>query len=123
MSGISETYESVVAGIDQARSILCAIIGNDRFADMDASRLSATLAASENLMAQAHQSMENLWELIKHHSIAEAIAKPVMCCDEPIPDLEKESLALIRELTEQSENVVRLGRALQDAIDKRDKTA
>lgn len=75
MSGISETYESVVDGIDQARSVLCAIIGNDRFVDMDAARLSATLAASEKLMEQAHQSMEELWELIKHQSIAEANAK------------------------------------------------
>ena len=78
--------------------------------------MDALLFSLQELLEQAQAAFQEISQQRKP-------AAPVMCLGEPIPDLEKESLALIRELTEQSENVVRLGRALQDAIDKRDKAA
>ncbi|MCH7506369.1 MAG: hypothetical protein IID60_03620, partial [Proteobacteria bacterium] len=48
---------------------------------------------------------------------------PVMCCGEPIPDLEKELVAVMREMTKELEDVVVTGRGFLNDIDKRDKTA
>lgn len=42
---------------------------------------------------------------------------------EPIRELEKERLTLIRELTKQSADVAKLGRSLLEALDRRDKAA
>ena len=48
---------------------------------------------------------------------------PVMCCGEPIPDLEKELIAVMREMTRELEDVVVTGRGFLNDIDKRDKAA
>ena len=72
---ISDTYENVYARVDQAHSILNSVLANDHFVVMDGRDLAGTLSASQELMWQSRQGMEKLWELTKHHSVAEANAK------------------------------------------------
>lgn len=75
IGNISDTYENVYARVDQAHSILNSVLANDHFVVMDGRDLAGTLSASQELMEQSRQGMEKLWELIKHHSVAEALAK------------------------------------------------
>lgn len=48
---------------------------------------------------------------------------PVMCCGEPIPDLEAELIAVMRETTKQLEDIASTGREFLNDIAKRDKAA
>ena len=69
-----------------------------------------------DLLEQAQAALEE----VCHERKPDA---PVMCCGEPIPDLEKELIAVMRETTKQLEDLAFTGRDFLNDIDKRDKAA
>ena len=74
----------------------------------------ALLWSLQELLEQAQAAFQEMCQQSRPDT-------PVMCCGEPIPDLEKELIAVMREMTSELEDVVVTGRGMLDDIDKRDK--
>ena len=75
--------------------------------------------AAQEIIIEAKQIVRGWVE----KDTAEKPDAPVMMDGEPIPDLEKELIAVMREMTGDLEGAVVIGRGLLDIIDKRDKAA
>ena len=75
--------------------------------------------AAQDIIREAKQMVRGWVE----NDTAEKPAAPVMAFGEPIPDLEKELIAVMREMTKELEDVVVTGRGFLNDIDKRDKAA
>ena len=73
--------------------------------------------AAQEIIIEAKQIVRGWVE----KDTAEKPDAPVMCLGEPIPDLEKELIAVMREMTKELEDVVVTGRGFLNDIDKRDK--
>ena len=113
MTDKADTYEIVVSRVDQAHSILNSVLANDQFKSMKEHVLAGTLSASEELMGQARQGMEELWPLIT---------------DQPAKDAHSgdQDTVTTEALSEMVGNIHRaacIGRKLLDAERKRDKAA
>ena len=65
--------------------------------------------------------LEQAAEALKEMPYVSKPQAPVMAFGEPIPDLEKELIAVLREMTKELEDVAVSGRGLLDDIDERDK--
>ena len=109
--------QDILSGrLAQAQGILSSLLIDEQHANMVSQDLNNTLWAIDTLLDQAAGALKEMPYVSKPDA-------PVMCGDEPIPDLEKELIAVLRETTKQLEDVASTGRDFLNDIDKRDKTA
>ena len=109
--------QDILSGrLAQAQGILNSLLIDEQHASLAPRVLNDTLWAIDTLIEQAAEAFQEMSQQRKP-------AAPVMCCGEPIPDLEKELIAVMRETTKQLEDVASTGRDFLNDIDKRDKTA
>ena len=109
--------QDILSGrLAQAQGILSSLLIDEQHNNMVSQDLNNTLWAIDTLLDQAAGALKEMPYVSKPDA-------PVMCGDEPIPDLEKELIAVLRETTKELEDVVVTGRGFLNDIDKRDKTA
>ena len=109
--------QDILSGrLAQAQGILSSLLIDEQHANMVSQDLNNTLWAIDTLLEQAQDAFQEMCQQSKPDA-------PVMCGDEPIPDLEKELIAVMREMTKELEDVVVTGRGFLNDIDERDKTA
>ena len=117
-----DTINTLDKKLEQVKSIIGSLCSNDHFTDISSNTISGNLWAVADLTEDLQHLSEDLWEQIKPQGDSNSGAT-VMCGDEPIPDLERELIAVMREMTKELEDVVVTGRGFLNDIDKRDKTA
>ena len=109
--------QDILSGrLGQARGILSSLLIDEQYNNMVSLDLDNTLWAIDTLLDQAAEALKEMPYVGKPQG-------PVMMDGEPIPDLEKELIAVMREMTKELEDVVVTGRGMLDDIDKRDKAA
>ena len=109
--------QDILSGrLAQAQGILSSLLIDEQHNNMVSQDLNNTLWAIDTLLDQAAGALKEMPYVSKPDA-------PVMCNGEPIPDLEKELIIVLRELTKELEDVVVTGRGFLDDIDKRDKAA
>ena len=109
--------QDILSGrLGQARGILSSLLIDEQHNNMVSHDLNNTLWAIDTLLDQAAGALKEMPYVSKPDA-------PVMCGDEPIPDLEKELIAVMRETTKQLEDLAFTGRDFLNDIEKRDAAA
>ena len=117
-----DTINTLDKKLEQVKSIIGCLCSNDHFTELSSQTISGNLWAVADLTEDLQHLSEDLWEQIKPQGDSKPDA-PVMMSDEPIRDLQKELLMVLREVTGAAELAASEGRRLLDAVDKRDKDA
>ena len=109
--------QDILSGrLAQAQGILSSLLIDEQHDNMVSRELNNTLWAIDTLLDQAAGVLKEMPYVSKPQA-------PVMAFGEPIPDLEKELIIVMREMTKELEGVAVTGRGMLDDIDKRDKAA
>ena len=115
---MTDAQDTLENRLEQAHCLITTLImtGEAETAHMTPRLMSGALWSVQELGGQAKEAFKEMLQQRKPDA-------PVMCLGEPIPDLEKELIAVMREMTRELEDVVVTGRGFLNDIDKRDKDA
>ena len=112
---MSSAQNTLERRLEQVHCLVTALLLAEESSEHVTARvLSGAFWSVQELVEQARDAFKEML----HERKPDA---PVMADGEPIPDLEKELIAVMREMTKELEDVAVTGRGLLDDIDKRDK--